>query len=60
MDRIDIDELRQQLKNYYGTAAAVMGRDDFLMGLPAAAEVYNIDDLSDEEVLAEAERLGLI
>ncbi len=60
MDKIDIDELRQQLKNYYGTAAVAMGQDDFLIGLPAAAEVYNIDDFSDEEVLAEAERLGLI
>ncbi len=60
MDKIDIDELRQQIRNYYGTAAAVMGQDDFMMGLPAAAELYETDDLSDEEILAEAKRLGLI
>ncbi|MBQ1347634.1 MAG: hypothetical protein IIZ28_07415 [Erysipelotrichaceae bacterium] len=60
MDKIDIDELRQQIRNYYGAAAVVMGRDDPLMGFPAAAEVYDTDDLSDEEVLAEAKRLGLI
>ena len=60
MDKIDIDELREELRSYYGTAAVVMGNGNPFGFVPPLAEMFNVDDLSDEEVLAEAERLGII
>ena len=60
MKNYDIDELREQLRCYYGTAAAVMGEGNPFGCIPAAAEMFNVEDLSDDEVIEEAERLGLI
>jgi len=60
MDRYDIDSLRDSLKSYYGTAAVVMGNEDPFMGHAAAMECFDVDGLSDEEVISEAERLGIL
>ena len=51
MDR-DAEELREKLKDYYGTAMT--------SGFPMAViELSEIDDMSDEEILEKAEGLGL-
>ena len=51
MDR-DAGELREKLKDYYGTAMT--------SGFPMAViELSEIDDMSDEEILEKAESLGL-
>ena len=60
MNRIDIDKLRDELRSYYGTAAAAMGEDDPFGFIPPLAEMFNVDELSDDEVVAEAERRGII
>ena len=60
MNQIDINELRDELKDYYGTAAMVMGNGNPFECVPQLAEMFNVDDLSDDEVIAEAERLGII
>ncbi|MCR4855485.1 MAG: hypothetical protein K5908_04885 [Erysipelotrichaceae bacterium] len=54
------DELREELRNYYGTAAVVMGQDDPFGGIPVLSDLFDVDSLSDEEVVGEAERLGII
>lgn len=59
-DDLDIEELREQLRSYYGTAATVMGNGDPFGFLPAFGEMMSVDGLSDEEVIKEAERLGII
>ena len=60
MNYMDIDELRDELKSYYGTAAVVMSEGDSFGFIPPLAEMFAVDDLSDDEIIAEAERLGLI
>lgn len=57
---IDIEELRNKLKDYYGTAATVIGRGNPLACPGAFAEMLNIDNLSDEEVIIEAQKCGII
>lgn len=52
----DIDEL----KDYYGTAATVMGNGNPLDFLPAFGEMINVDNLDDEEVIEKAEELGIL
>ncbi len=59
-DDLDIKELREQLRSYYGTAATVMGNGDPFGFLPAFSEMMDADSLNDEEVIKEAERLGII
>ena len=59
-DDFDIEELRKQLRCYYGTAATVMGEGDPFGFLPAFSEMMDVDDLSEDEVILEAERLGII
>ena len=56
----DIDKLREELKDYYGTAAVVMGNGNPFECLPAFAEMINVDSLSDEEVIQEAKKIGII
>ena len=60
MDGYDIDSLRESLKSYYGTAAAVMGNEDPFMGYAAAMEYFDVDDLNDDEVISKAHSLGII
>ena len=60
MYQTDIDELRDELRNYYGTAAVAMGNGDPFGCIPPLTEMLNVDDLSDDEVIAEAKRLGII
>ncbi|MBO4919989.1 MAG: hypothetical protein J5365_07530 [Erysipelotrichaceae bacterium] len=57
---IDIEELREELRIYYGTAAIVMGDGDLFAFPPALSEMANVDDLSDDEIIEAAERLGII
>lgn len=60
MEYIDVDELRDELRSYYGTAAVTMG-DGFPFGFaPAVSEMFNVDDLSDDEVIEKAKELGLV
>ena len=48
----DTEEIRDELRVYYGTAA--------VSGFPmAAAQLYEVDDLDDGEVRELAEELGL-
>lgn len=48
----DAEELREKLRDYYGTAAA--------SGMPAAViDLIRTETMSDEEVAAEAEKLHL-
>lgn len=60
MDEYDIDSIRDRLRSYYGTAAVVMRSEDPAMGFAATAEVFDVDDLSDEEVISKAQDLGII
>lgn len=66
MDDIDIEELRYQLRDYLGTAAVTMGEDDPLgffppFGfVPPLAEMFEVDSMSDDQVIEEAERLGIL
>lgn len=51
MDK-DAEELREKLKDYYGTAMT--------NGVPMAViELGEVDDMSDEEIIEKAESLGL-
>jgi predicted PhzF superfamily epimerase YddE/YHI9 len=53
MPEKDIEDIRDELIDYYGTA--------MMNGFPMAVmELSDIEDLSDEEVQALAEELGLI
>lgn len=56
----DINELREELKDYYGTAATVIGNGNSLDFLPAFGEMINVDNLDDEEVIEKAEELGIL
>ena len=56
----DIDELRSELEDYYGTAAAVMGSGNPVNFPPALGQMLEIGDLSDEEIMERAEELGLL
>jgi len=48
----DTEETRDELRNYYGTAA--------VSGFPvAAAQLFEVEDLDDEKVRELAEELGL-
>ena len=49
----NIEELKQQLKDYYGTAMY----NSFPM---AVIELSRIENMSDEEILREARKIGLI
>nr|MBQ4456423.1 hypothetical protein [Clostridia bacterium] len=60
MYQTDIDELRDELRSYYGTAAVVMGNGDPFGFIPPLAEMFDVESMSDDEVIAEAERIGLI
>lgn len=51
---VDVEELRRKLKDEYGTAAYVGG------GPAAFADMINVDNMSDEEVIQEAEKLGIL
>ena len=53
-----IEELREKLKDYYGTAATVLGNGNPFNCLGAIGELVSIDDLSDEEVFQRAKELG--
>ena len=57
---INIDELKEKLKDYYGTAATIMGDGNPLNFLPAFSEMINIDNLDDEEVIEKAKEIGLL
>ena len=54
-EEYDIDELRDQLKDYYGTAAFSMNDN---MG--PMADLVKIDSLSADEVIEEARSCGFI
>ena len=54
-EEYDIDELRDQLKDYYGTTAFSMNDN---MG--PMADLVKIDSLSDEEIIEEAKSCGFI
>ena len=56
-EEYDIDELRNQLKDYYGTAAFAFGEGN---NMGPMADLLNVDFLSDEEVIEEARNCGLI
>ncbi|MBR4461035.1 MAG: hypothetical protein IKS51_00405 [Erysipelotrichaceae bacterium] len=56
----DIEELREKLRHYYGTAAMVMGDGDPFHFMPAFCDMMRVDDLSEEEIIEKAERLGII
>lgn len=60
MDKIDIDELREELKNYYGSAAVVLRNDTPFEFVPPLSELYEVDDMSNEEIVEEAKRLGIL
>ena len=60
MRYLDVDELREELRSYYGTAAVVLGDGSPFGCIPAVSELFNVDDMSDDEVLEKAEELGLI
>ncbi|WP_102341453.1 hypothetical protein [Galactobacillus timonensis] len=51
---IDVEELRRRLKDEYGTAAYAGS------GPAAFADMINVDNMSDEEVIQEAEKIGII
>ena len=54
-EEYDIDELRDQLKDYYGTAAFSMNDN---MG--PMADLLSVDSLSDDEVMEVARNCGFI
>ena len=57
----DIEALREELKDYYGTAVYVMSQVDEEVGLPyALAELVAVDNLTDEQVISLAKENGLI
>ena len=60
MDAYEIVELRKRLKDYHGTAAVTLGNDAAFGYIPPLSELYETDDLSDEEVIEEAKRLGIL
>ena len=53
MDEMDIACLKDRLKDYYGTAMV----SEFPM---AMLQLNEVDSMSDEEVIAKAEELGLL
>ena len=57
---MDVDELREQLKDYYGTAAIVLGDGNPFGCMGVLGEMLDIDDLSEEEVIKKASELGII
>ena len=60
MNDYDIDELRDRLRDYYGTAAVVLTEGEPFGFIPPVAELFNVDELNDDEVFAEAVRMGII
>jgi len=52
MEDVDVDYLRSQLRDYYGTAMV----SSFPM---AVMELSEVDSMSDDEVIEKAEELGL-
>ena len=51
-DDADAEELREKLRDYYGTA--------MVNGFPmAVADLGNVDSMDDEEVIREAEKNGI-
>lgn len=56
-EEYDVDELRDELKNYYGTAAFAFGEGN---NMGPMADLLNVYFLSDEEVIEEARNCGLI
>ena len=60
MDKEQINELRELLVDYLGSAAVSMENDGRFMCNPAAAELFTVDNMSDEEVIETARDLGLI
>ena len=49
----DVEDLREQLRDYYGTA--------MVAGFPAAViDLAELDRMSDEEIIREARKAGLI
>ena len=57
MNEKDIESLREELKELYGTAAVSFGPGNNAGPL---FDLFKADTLSDEEVLEEAERMGLL
>lgn len=55
-----IEEIREELKDYYGTAIYVYRGGDTKEHPFGLAELVCIDDLTDEEILAVAQENGLI
>lgn len=60
MEGYDIDSLRESLKNYYGTASVVMRNEDLFMGYAAVMEYFDVDEMSDEEVISKVQSLGIL
>ena len=60
MDGYDIDSLRESLKNYYRTASVAMGNEDLFMGYAAVTEYFDVDEMSDEEVISKVRSLGIL
>ena len=56
-EEYDVDELREELKNYYGTAAFAFGEGN---NMGPMTDLLNVDLFSDEEVIEEAKSCGLI
>ena len=56
-EEYDIDELRDQLKDYYGTAAFAFGEGN---NMGPMADLVKVDSLSGEEVIEEARSCGFI
>ena len=53
----DIETLREELKELYGSAAVVFGPGNNAGPL---FDLFKADSLNDEEVLEETERMGLL
>ena len=60
MEGYDIDSIRDRLRSYYGTAAVAMGNEDPFMGYAAVTECFDVDEMSDEEVISKAQSLGIV
>ena len=60
MDKEQINELRELLTDYLGSAAVSMESDGRFLCNPAAAELFAVDSMSDEEVIEAARDVGLV
>ena len=60
IDPLEIEMLREQLRDWYGTAAAVMDDGMPFGSFPPLMELAEVDAMSDEEILEKARSLGMI